>query len=98
MIYEIKLKTGFFKTEQYMLEITPKKIVLCPKEDVRNSNIVIKTCEISNISINSRDSNLIEIEIVANNGVYICIVDAKYNIDELIYDLTKELGRKLIIQ
>ena len=33
MVYDVKLKSGFFKTQQYTLAISNKQITLTPQED-----------------------------------------------------------------
>jgi hypothetical protein len=98
MAYDVKLKSGFFKTQQYTLAISNKQITLTPQEDSELHNIVITDQDLSTISITGRDTKLTEFEINAQSGIYMGTFAADTNIEEVLWTLKKEFGSKTIIE
>jgi hypothetical protein len=98
MVYDVKLKSGFFKTQQYTLAISNKQITLTPQEDSELHNIVITDQDLSTISITGRDTKLTEFEINAQSVIYMGTFAADTNIEEVLWTLKKEFGSKTIIE
>jgi len=98
MTYEIKLKTGFFKTEEYILDVSKTQTTLTPKDKLETSNIVIEASELISLTITKGKNYLTEFEIHSRDCTYTGIIDRRYSFDQLIYDFTKELGDKFIFQ
>lgn len=97
MMLDFKLKTGFFKTEQYILAIDTSQLILTPKKDGETHRIVINDNDITTITIIKRGSRLIELEIVSKIGIYIGTLESNSKIDEIIFLLRKEFGRKFLV-
>ncbi|HHV15412.1 MAG TPA: hypothetical protein GXX58_02395 [Gelria sp.] len=97
MPYNVRLRAGFFKTQPYVLDIVGKQIVLYPKHATDMEKFVIDEHDLNTISIIKGIKNLTEFEIKTQTGIYIGIIDSRTNLEELLCDLTREFGRKFII-
>lgn len=97
MPYNVKLRCGFYKTQPYVLDIVGKQIVLYPKHATDMDKYVIDEYDLNTISIIKGIKNLTEFEIKTQTGVHLGTLESSSNLEELLCDLTREFGRKFII-
>jgi hypothetical protein len=97
MPYNVKLRCGFYKTQPYVLDIVGKQIVLYPKHATDMEEFVIDEHDLNTINIIKGIKNLTEFEIRTQTGVHLGTLDSSANLEELLCDLTREFGRKFII-
>lgn len=96
-VYELKLKTGFFKTELYNLSVCNEQITLEQKENKGLERFILHNRDIYLISIVKKKANTYEIEINAQQGAFVGILFSNSNLEELFYTLKKEFDGKVII-
>jgi len=94
---EIKLRTGFFKTELYNLSIYDDKIVLVPKENTVLREIVITNEDLNFISLVNKGTDFFEIEIYTQQGMFIGNISASYNSKKLLRILIEKFDGKILI-
>gem|GEM_PF-1243362 len=94
---ELKLKTGFFKTELYNLSIYDDKIVLTPKENTVLQEIVITNENLNSISLVNKSTDFFEIEIYTQQGMFIGNISASFNSKKLLRILVEKFDRKILI-
>lgn len=87
----IKLNSGFFKTENYVLSIEQDRLILL-SDEYENINILKKHIDTLNLSIRKLD--LIEFEIYTKEKNYIGIIDEVINVEEVIRCFKEEFGDK----
>ena len=98
MCFGIKLKSGFFKTQRYMLEISKNRIILTPGEKEGSSKqIVISDSDLVAVEMVEKDSNKVELEFNTKNGIYTGTLDIDVNIDNFIATFSRELGKRFSI-
>lgn len=98
LIYKIKLRTGFFKTQPYDLTIGQGQIILTPQENHANGRLVINEEDLKSICITRRNGSAGELEIITESNIYIAsLIDQTYQ-EVLSNVLTNEFGCKLIFQ
>jgi len=97
LTYELKLKTGFFKTEFYDLCIYDDKIVLVSKENTALQEIVITKKDLNSISLINKNSKFFEIEIRTQQGIFIGNLSTSFDSKELLRILVKNFDGKILI-
>ncbi|MEW6624756.1 MAG: hypothetical protein AB1420_16800 [Bacillota bacterium] len=93
MTIDIKLKSGFFKTQLYSLVIFQNQISLIPKENSELNKINIRPEDLISVNIFKRGSRVVELEIITKNGSYTGTIDTESNVEELLSTL-KEIWQK----
>ncbi|RQD78463.1 MAG: hypothetical protein D5R97_00330 [Candidatus Syntrophonatronum acetioxidans] len=68
--YDFKVKTGFFKTQDFILKIAPEGITLEPREEGMCKGTFIPRNELDNLYLTRRDQDKFEIEIKARGIIY----------------------------
>ncbi|KAF1086678.1 hypothetical protein SPSYN_00397 [Sporotomaculum syntrophicum] len=97
MIFDIKLKVGFFKTRGYCLTVGHKQIFLTPHDD-DYEKYIINDKELVSIGIYKKNRQIAHLEIVSKRDVYIGSFAIPKNIEEVCQLFIKEFGNKLIFQ
>lgn len=97
MTLEVKLKTGFFKTERYYLTVGHRQICLTP-QDADNEEFIIDNNELISICIFKKSNQTGELEIVTQSRVYTLDFTNQSNLDDVRQSLANEFGDKLITQ
>lgn len=97
MTYNVRFRAGFFKTQPYVLDISAGQILLYPRDDKSMESFVIKSHELERISISKGNTNSREIEIKTRTDTYIGILDSRTDFEQFLCDLSREFGRKFII-
>lgn len=95
MIYHIKIKSGFFKTMQYNLEIRNEQIMLTQKNGGELDRIVIAGRDLIVMCLLRRNNGIVELELKTRSAIYIGSLAPETNVQELAWTLTKEFGRKV---
>lgn len=95
-VYEIKLKTGFFKTELYNLSVYNERITLESKEKCEVQSKVFHDKDIYFICIVKKNTGIFEIEINARQGTFIGVLSCP-GLEKLFYILKSEFNSKVII-
>ena len=89
MVYEVKLRTGYFQTSQYNMVIADNQILLASTtgryEDIRIMNIDL-------IVVSSEGKRNRVLEIQSNDIVYSCILHKDTDLDVMLSTLRKELN------
>lgn len=70
MICEIKLKTGFFKTKAYYLNIASKQLILSPKEALDKDEIDLTHQELISITVTKKARKITQLEIQTQERPY----------------------------
>lgn len=96
MTFEIKLKAGFFKTQQYFLTIGRKHINLTP-QNAANDSFLIDDNELIAIGIFKKNRQTAEIEIITSSSVYTGAFSLRKNLEEVCLALVKEFGNILFV-
>lgn len=96
VIYDIKLKSGFFKTENYSLEIEQEKLNLVSKQTGRK--ITFYENDITSISIIKSHPLQIQIEISTNKEIYSVYFQPETDCDNLIVSLRHRINTKICIE
>lgn len=92
MTYDIKLKTGFFKTQPYLLILDQGQIILTPHAADDNSRLVIDAGSIRSISLTADEFEII------TDVLYTGRLSNQTDVNQLSYLLAKEFGDKFIFQ
>jgi len=92
MTFDIKLKTGFFKTRSYYLTIGQGRLVLTPQDDSDDSPLVINAHQLQSIYLTAG-----EFEIIADS-IYTGSFGPQTNLNQLSYLLATEFGDKFSVQ
>lgn len=95
MTFEIKLKTGFFKTQCYYLTVGHRQILLTPRE-ADNEKFIIDDNELISICIFKKSCQTGEFEIITQSRVYIVNFAIQTNLEEVCQSFVKEFDNKLI--
>jgi hypothetical protein len=93
MVYEIKLKTGFFETTLYKLSISEGLLVFSPVISRNNKEFSISDEHL--VSIEITDKKHTEMEIKTLNEFLTCIFSEKPDISKLIIVLTDNFNKKI---
>ena len=96
MVYDFKLKTGFFKTEECKLYIGHKKLKIIGVEGDSPLKIIIDGDDLISINISSKNGSLVDIEISTQNEIYRGIIKETSKSKEVICLLTEEFARKVV--
>lgn len=97
MIYEIRLRTGFFETTSYTFMIKKNQIVLSPlSADGKTKDITI--CDASIVSVLLRKKKNPELEIQTKDKVYLGTLGTKIDLSQVFQVLKKELNTKIIYE
>lgn len=94
-IGKFKLKTGFFKTEPYDMFVCDKKITLISTVNTPAKEITINNDNLISISINNRNLNLMEMEILSCNDIYIGNLVPETKCEEIQELLIKKFENKI---
>lgn len=92
MTFDVKLKTGFFKTQSYYLTISQGQLVLTPQDGLDDSRLVIDAHNLQSIYLTAG-----EFEIIAD-VIYTGSFAPHTNLNQLSYLLATEFGEKFIVQ
>lgn len=90
----IRLKTGFFRTEAYILQVSPEYLQLIPASRDAEKEVTIDYTDIRAITISSGDP--VEIEIRANRAIWIGTFPKMADIREINQVFAKVLGKKFL--
>lgn len=94
-IMDIKLNSGFFKTENYVLSIEEDRLILL-SDEYENINILKEHINTLNLII--KNLNLIEFEINTKEKNYTGIINELINVEEVIRQFKDELGDKFKLE
>lgn len=96
MVFHIKIKSGFFKTMQYNLEIRNKQIMLTQKNGGELDRIFIADSDLIAICLFRWNNGIVEqLELKTRSAIYIGSLAPETNVQELTWTLTKEFGSKV---
>ena len=98
MNLEIKLKAGFFKTQDYCLTLEAERIILNPRDDMERERLVIEEKELKSFSIITRNYDSGELEIITDNNIYTGSFSSCADWEELFRGLDQEFGDKFIFR
>lgn len=98
MIFQVKLKSGFFRTLNYKLEVEKDELVLKPEVREGTDLIVIRNEDILELGIIRYSSGKMEFEIITTGSYYFGCISSENNIDELFSSLKSTLGKRLSIE
>ena len=96
MMFEIRLKAGFFKTQVYCLTAGSGQIILTPQEDDGRKRVIINEDELQSISIIGRIRPYTELEIVSLTDIYVGSLAAQTDLKKLAINLDREFGAKFV--
>lgn len=93
MKWNVKLKTGIFKTQEYLLWIEERKIIL---QDLTNIKDLLSFSydQIKSVTFIKKNEGY-ELEINTNNGIYLVALTKEIDINELIGTFTSNFGKKV---
>ncbi|MFA9380151.1 MAG: hypothetical protein ACERKO_03725 [Acetanaerobacterium sp.] len=92
--FNLRLMTGFFKTEQYFIWVYGDMIGLHP-QDSTNRTIVIPHSKLRSISLCIQ---LREMEIIACDEVFVGRLSAECNIEVVLAVLASVFGAQLVLE
>lgn len=95
MLFDIRMKTGFFQTKIYELVIGPDKLVLASKE-TKSDDITIQDKNM--ISITLKNEKAPEIEIQTWERIYLGSLLEKTDFEKLVGLLKENLSVKIICE
>jgi len=95
MLFNIRMKTGFFETKVYELLISKDQLVLSSKES-KNDSIIILDKNIISITLNNEKAP--EIEIQTGKKIYQCSLLEQTDFENLIGFLKENLSVKIICE
>ncbi len=96
--FEIKLKVGFFKTQDYYLTIAGEQIILTPRDSSETERLVIAREELKLVSIISRNLTCADLEIRTPTNTYLGRISPSDDLKELSSHLVQEFGDKFNFQ
>ena len=96
MNLEIKLKAGFFKTQEYNLILETDRIILNPRDEMERERLVIEEKELKSLSIITRNYDSGELEIITDHNIYTGSFSSCADWEELFRGLDQVLGDKFI--
>lgn len=71
MTFEIKLKSGFFRTESWYLTLRPGQLTMTPQDGDPNRRRVMAQEEVQSICIIRHNSRAGDVEIVSRDVTYV---------------------------
>lgn len=92
MTFDIKLRSGFFKTEPYSFTIDQGQIVLIPQAANDNSRLVIDGRSIQSIYLTAGEFEIL------TDVLYTGSFSNQTDLNQLSYLFAKEFGEKFIFQ
>ncbi|HHY68838.1 MAG TPA: hypothetical protein PLF08_03115 [Bacillota bacterium] len=97
MYTAVKLRTGFYETTCYFMEVKNEQVVLspCNPEPARDTVIIDKDYL---ISVFLTRSKLPELSFETTDGLYICILGPDLNIYKLLTSLENALDVKVVVR
>lgn len=98
MNLEIKLKAGFFKTQDYYLTLEAERIILNPRDDAARERLVIEEKELKSFSIITGNYNSGEVEIITDHNIYTGSFSSCADWEELFRGLAQEFGDKFVFR
>ena len=95
-MFNINLKTGFFKTESYILSIEQESLKLIPANKNRTQDgVVIQYSDIKTVNVSS--GMPVEMEIITENKTYIGAFERSKDISGVINNFKNVLGKSFHI-
>ncbi|MDD4775356.1 MAG: hypothetical protein PHG75_02510 [Syntrophomonas sp.] len=98
MIFAIKLRSGFFKTRPYYLNIDPGRLVLTPQEGREFGRLVLEADDLISISVIQRSARVRELEIISREGTFLGSFINQADLEEAARLLAREFGAKFSLQ
>ncbi|MDW5299352.1 MAG: hypothetical protein SA378_04340 [Sedimentibacter sp.] len=96
MIFDFRMKTGFFETKMLELHISKGKIILSPKEP---DDQLIAILEENVLAITMRKSKKsFEMEIQTNEKIYQGILDNKIDYEKFVNQIKENINKKIICE
>ncbi len=71
MTFEIKVRSGFFKTETWYLNLRPGQLTMTPQDGDLSRRRVISQEEVQSICIIQHNSRVGDLEIVSQDATYL---------------------------
>lgn len=71
MTFEIKLKSGFFRTESWFLTLSPGQLIMTPQDGDFHRRRVTNQEEVQSICIIRHNSRVGDLEIVSRDGTWV---------------------------
>lgn len=93
MKWNVKLKTGIFKTQEYLLWIEKRRIMLQNLTNVKDL-LSFPYDQIKSVTFIKKNEGY-ELEINTNNGIYLAALTKDIDINELIGTFTSNFGKKV---
>lgn len=93
MKWKIKLKTGVFKTQEYLLWIEERRIML---QNITNSKelLIFSYEQINTITFIKKNEGY-ELEINTDGGIYLAAVTKNIDLNELLSVFNSNFGKKV---
>jgi len=98
VIFEVRLKAGFFKTQLYFMSIAGGQIVLTPQEHFANGRLIIAEDDLESVGITSWDMVDGELEIATSHRVYLGRFVSSTDLEAVARSLCREFGSKFRFQ
>lgn len=98
MTFEIKLKSGFFRTESWFLTLSPGQLIMTPQDGESNRRRVIDQEEVQSICIIRHSSRVGDLEIVCRDRTYVCCFTAPGDMEEAARILAGEFRSRFSMQ
>lgn len=95
VIINLKLNSGFFKTEDYILLIEKNRLVMSSDKD---KNIYILKDDISGLNLIIKEFDAINLEIFTKEKVYTGRLDKVTNVEKIIRYFKDEFGDKFKVE
>ncbi|WP_409227932.1 hypothetical protein [Gudongella sp. SC589] len=98
MSYQVKLKSGFFKTLRYRMSIEEDQLILRPELPEGFDLIAIKNEDVLELGFIRFPGGRIEFEIITTGAYYFGCISPETDLDVLIQALKKSFGRRLSVE
>jgi len=96
VVWNVKIKTGIFQTQEYLLKIEEDRIILSPRtaviETIRFCDLQIKL-----ITLIKKNAGAYELEVDTHQGIYYGVLTKTADVSEIFKALSQTFGSKVSI-
>lgn len=96
MVWGIRMKTGIFQTQEYLLTVAKEGIILSPQAEGKQK-IKFENQQIKSIAIIKKNAGTYELELDTQLGIYSGVLAKTVDVSEIFKDLSETFGSKVSI-
>jgi hypothetical protein len=96
VVWGVRMKTGIFQTQEYLLTVTKEGIILSPQAEGKKK-IKFEDQQIKSIAIIKKNVGTYELELDTQLGIYSGVLAKTADVSEIFKALSETFGSKVSI-